>query len=261
MPATLMSYSEFEPAPELKPWVASYWSFSVQADAKEIEHWIPLTGGVLLAFPLLGPPGVSGPSLLPMRTLVRGGDVFKGVHFWPGAAASLLGPSLDGLRDRHELAASLLDVEWLNNLQRRLANESEPATTGPHFDAALLPRITSATPLDPVVMTAVFCLIASHGLLRIQDLADELGISSRQLRRRFRAVTELAPKELARIQRIRSSAVEAVVAGDQRWVDLAASGGFADQAHLVREFRQILGLTPLEFRTHARRIDHGSLIR
>ena len=44
-----MHYGELEPVPELKPWVAPYWHFKVEHGAGEIEHWIPLTGGAMLA--------------------------------------------------------------------------------------------------------------------------------------------------------------------------------------------------------------------
>jgi AraC-like DNA-binding protein len=66
---------------------------------------------------------------------------------------------------------------------------------------------------------------------------------------------------LARIQRLRASAVEAVFHEDEPWVAIAANQGYADQAHLIREFRDLLGLTPKDFEQHFRRIEHGRMVR
>lgn len=256
-----MAYAEIEPAPELKPWVAAYWHFRVRPEAGEIEHWIPQTGGAMLAFPRGGPASLVGPRVTPLRAMVHGGDVLWGVHLWPGAGASLLGPAAGALREGRALAREALGHAWIEPLRLALADEDDEAAAARSLDAALLPRIGEASPLDEAVMTAVFRLIASEGVLRIQELADGLGLSARQLRRRFRAATELTPKELARLQRMRASAMVVVSPEPERWIDVAAEHGYADQAHLVREFRRILGLTPAAFGDHARRIRHGRLVR
>ena len=256
-----MAYAEIEPAPELKPWVAAYWHFRVRPGTGEIEHWIPLTGGTMLAFPRGGPASIVGPRVTPLRTMVHGGDVLWGVHFWPGAGVSLLGPGAGALRERLDLAREALGHAWLEPLREVLAAEDDEEAAARRLDAALLPRIDEASPLDETVMTAVFRLIASGGGLRVQELADGLGLSTRQLRRRFRAATDLTPKELARLQRMRACAQVVISPDPERWIDVAAEHGYADQAHLVREFRRILGLTPAAFGDHARRIRHGRLVR
>jgi AraC-like DNA-binding protein len=71
----------------------------------------------------------------------------------------------------------------------------------------------------------------------------------------------LTPKELARIRRFREAAIEAVLAPPQPWVELAAEHGYADQAHLIHEFRRLIGLSPESFRREFRRIAHGTLER
>jgi AraC-like DNA-binding protein len=80
-----------------------------------------------------------------------------------------------------------------------------------------------------------------------------LSISERQLRRRCRAAVGVGPKELHRILRLRgfSAGVQASIArrGDSD-VDLArwaVETGYHDQAHLTRECRRLLGVTPGEF--------------
>lgn len=256
-----MYYTEFEPEPELKPWIAAYWNFRVEPDAGEIEHWIPLTGGVMLACPHGAPAVISGPRVEPFATRVRGGDLLWGAHFWPGAAVSLLGPRSRRLRNEHRLAQQVLDPEWVAKLERALEQESDQASAALSLNTAFSQLLAGASPLDESVMTVVFRLIAVDGNRAVAELAASVHLSPRQFRRRFRGATELTPKEFARLQRVRSAAVDSVYTNGARWVDVAAEHGYADQPHLVSEFRRILGLTPTAFGDHMQRIQHGRILR
>jgi AraC-like DNA-binding protein len=102
---------------------------------------------------------------------------------------------------------------------------------------------------------------------RVAELGAELGISERQLRRRFADAVGYGPKTLARILRFQRflalAADEAAQGGSgapvasYRWappprVDLAGlafAAGYADQAHLTRECRRLAGRTPAELVT------------
>ncbi len=255
-----MYYSELEPSPELRPWIAAWWHFRVAEGAGPIEHWIPLTGGAMLSVPRHHPPGISGPRVSPLRTTVRGGEVYWGAHFWPGAAASILGPKARGLREKQVLAEQVLPGGWVDSLRNMLDGDDDEVSAARKLDGAFAELATAAAPLDDVVMTAVVRLIAGRDGMTVARLAEELDISPRQLRRRFRRAVELTPKELMRLERMRASAV-AAVQQRERWVDVAAEHGYADQAHLVREYRRLIGLTPVGFGDHTGRIRHGRILR
>ena len=97
---------------------------------------------------------------------------------------------------------------------------------------------------DPVFSRASSWLRRNPGL-RMQKLASLLDISERQLSRGFRAAFGTSPKQYARLARI-----EKVVAARKSglgWTDVAYACGFADQAHLIRDFSTIVGGTPAEF--------------
>lgn len=89
---------------------------------------------------------------------------------------------------------------------------------------------------------------ASQGRLRVADVARRVGWSPRHLEQRFRAETGLGPKEAARVTRFdrarRALAGRAATGGPLDLAGLAAAGGFADQAHLTREWRAFSGLPP-----------------
>jgi AraC-like DNA-binding protein len=97
---------------------------------------------------------------------------------------------------------------------------------------------------DPVLSRASSWLCRNPGL-RIRKLASLLDISERHLSRGFRATFGTSPKQYARLARI-----EKVIAARKRglgWADVAYACGFTDQAHLIHDFRTIVGGTPAEF--------------
>lgn len=91
---------------------------------------------------------------------------------------------------------------------------------------------------------------------RVSLLADELGTSERYLRELFRTELGISPKLYARIARLHR-----VLAASGDWAELASTHGFSDQAHLVHEFRALLGMTPTAYRargqTPVRLVDSG----
>jgi methylphosphotriester-DNA--protein-cysteine methyltransferase len=76
----------------------------------------------------------------------------------------------------------------------------------------------------------------------VELLADELGFSERQLRRRFHAAVGYGPKTLQRVLRFRRFLARADAGEDLSRAALDA--GYADQAHLTRDCARLSGLTP-----------------
>ena len=89
--------------------------------------------------------------------------------------------------------------------------------------------------------------MATRGAVPIGRLADEVGWSHRHLIARFRQQVGLPPKTAARL--VRFDGVWRRL--DQRqppdWGLVAAEAGYADQAHLIRDFREFTGTTPTAF--------------
>ena len=97
------------------------------------------------------------------------------------------------------------------------------------------------TPPPPEVRRAWRVLRASGGTARIADVAREVGWSERHLAARFRTEIGLTPKAAARV--IRFDRARRMVLGTPA-AAVAATCGYADQAHLVREFVAFTGLGP-----------------
>jgi len=85
-------------------------------------------------------------------------------------------------------------------------------------------------------------LETAHGLVSVADLADDSGWSTRHFTQRFTKEFGQGPKAMARIMRFERS--RAMVRHGIPAVDVATRCGYADQAHLVREWRRLAGTTP-----------------
>ena len=108
------------------------------------------------------------------------------------------------------------------------------------LDAWLVRR--SRRRADPLVAEAIRQIVDTRGSCDIASLARCLAISTRSLERRFLASTGLAPKRFARMRRFQ--AVFPRIEEGSDWAAAAASCGYYDQAHLVRDFREFAGQPP-----------------
>ena len=109
-------------------------------------------------------------------------------------------------------------------------------------DALITRRYAAAPPVDPEVARAWQRITTGHGMLRIDELADDVGWSRKRLWSRFRSQLGLPPKRAANLVRF-DHAAHRLVAGE-RAARVAADTGYADQSHLHREVVAFTGATP-----------------
>lgn len=86
-------------------------------------------------------------------------------------------------------------------------------------------------------------LAGTGGNLRIAALAEEVGWSRRHLAGRFRRETGLGLKAAARVIRFERACRRLRAPDRPSLARVAAEGGYADQAHLSRDFRELAGIT------------------
>src|SRR5262249_13301034 len=138
------------------------------------------------------------------------------------------------------------DEVWPHDFRQAVA-ELEPLPTQQRICGLadlLLARLEPRREPDPRVRAAVRVIRASRGRVTVRGLAGQLDLSVSQLERSFTRHVGLGPKLLARQARICALAAEATRQDRPGWALLAAQYGYADQAHLARDVRELTGLTP-----------------
>ena len=194
---------------------------------------------------------LAGPDTGPVLVPSVPGSVMAGVRFRPGAGGPALGLPLSALLDQH------LDPGALRSglpggrgaaLIARVHGGLAPADAVRRLVRLAGEMVTGAPP-DPLVAAAARQLARpgaeAGGVVQVSSVARDLGISERQLHRRCVAAVGYGPVLLRRVLRFRQfvSRIDAGAACGDLGV-LAAEAGYADQAHLTRESRDLAGLPP-----------------
>lgn len=173
-------------------------------------------------------------------------DVSKPVHavgaqLLPGATSALFGVPEDALAGRHTAFEDLVGRTAVETMRSRLVAERSPHARLDLFEAMLRARVRAACAIHPAVAHALARL---EGTSSIATVAEESGYSHRRFIALFRGAVGLTPKVFVRVQRFeRALALRARRPGIG-WASLAASMGYADQAHFTRDFREFAGVTP-----------------
>lgn len=152
-------------------------------------------------------------------------------------------------RPMHELAECMVPLDALSDptlagLRERLGAERSWNRRFAVAEAAVLPRLARAGGPSRAVAHAYERIASSGGAVRIGVLAAELAWSRKHLAARFREEVGLTPKTVARIARFGRAQAMAASGTAAGWADVAAACGYADQAHLVREYAALAGGTP-----------------
>lgn len=173
----------------------------------------------------------------------QGGAECIQVDFTPAGAFRFFGMPMHAIASRMVTLDDLSDG-GLRDLRLRLADEPDWAPRFDMVEAVLSRRLANGPEPDAAVAHAYRAILGSGGAMRIGDIARGLDWSRKHLNQRFRDEIGLGPKAVARMARF--NRVLALAKGDaaRDWADIAAACGYADQAHLVREFRDFSGASP-----------------
>ena len=173
-----------------------------------------------------------GSSLQTTALPLQSGRYF-GVRFKPGQARHFLALDTPALLARHQPLGRSLPP-----LQPRRAEDWLQQSA-----AALLAQAPVASARMERIDRALLLLEAHGGQLDVARLAAQSALSTRQLERLCLATTGVSPKWLSRVTRFQA-ALAAVHGGGRSLAGIAQQMGYADQAHLARDFRRFTGAAP-----------------
>jgi AraC-like DNA-binding protein len=237
-------YREFAPAPDLRDLVACNW-VSVVRPGKfgALTPIIPDGCSDIMLYDA-DAPQVVGPDTRTRWTDLRDGLVITGLRLRPGAVRAVFGCSASLLLDRQALLRDLGRVSnrWLDALSFADSLEERHAL----LEEWVRYSRQDLSANDGALLAA--CRLLADTELTIDALARKLGWNARMIHRQFVAACGYGPKYLQRVMRVQAALRVAHDSSPRRRLSvIASSTGFADQAHMTREFKAVTGFTPTAY--------------
>jgi AraC-like DNA-binding protein len=276
MPQIVARYREYAPCEALRYAVRTFFSFSsLEADASPAR---PITREILFgqgdsfcspmfadghvsivfSFPricragglwhpspsgtradVLGAMTVAGP------TSLDGRNEIWGAYLRPAGAPRFTGAPAAELTDR----IVALDELWGRagcELAAELSDSNEASGRIGLLEAALLRRAsqarTAAAALNVPGLAA--WVVRRRGAVTVECMAAAAGVSRQHLTRVFRESVGVTPKLYCRLARFQSGLRYAGCGRNVDWASEAVHMGYADQSHMIAEFRRFSSLTP-----------------
>ncbi|MEW1952970.1 AraC family transcriptional regulator [Terrabacter sp. NPDC080008] len=262
-PGPRAEHHEHVPGPALSRWVERAVGYRISGFPAGVHVGMP-SGSVTLVVPLdelltvadAGrPPTAYGSVLAGLAaapTLIHHDGTQHGIQLAlrPVAARALFGlPAAEISARSHEL----VDVagRGAGPLRERLHATDSWAERFELVDAWLTGLLDAAPRTgapDPEVDEAWRLITASGGALPIREVATRVGWSMRRLQARFGGEFGVSPKTAAVVARFERS-VPLVAAGRMSLADVATRCGWADHAHMDRDWRALAGTSPTRWRT------------
>lgn len=172
-----------------------------------------------------------------------------GVKLRPGSFYSLFGVPAQELTNRVLRLDELLGREAVD-LVDQLAGQTSALAQVRCLEGVLVRFAQRQMDGARLIDQQAVALLLQQPTEPISKLADRLGYSPRQLQRRLNDFVGLSPRRYRRIYRFERALARLQMMADNEeieWTTFALDGGYSDQAHFIRDFREFSGTTPTHY--------------
>ena len=176
------------------------------------------------------------------RCLTGEGESF-GITFRPGMFQPLWAAPMSKLTDRAlplEAVFGAKSGTWV----RELVGESLAENRLEIVEKYLEPLLPAPSSRLAGICKLVERMASDRSLLRVEDVVELSGLELRALQRAFRTYIGVSPKWVIQRYRLHEAAAQLTGLEPPPLAALAASLGYADQAHFARDFKRAVGSTP-----------------
>jgi AraC-like DNA-binding protein len=249
-------YREFKPQFPLNRYVECYWTLERDAATQQTQPDRILPDGCVELILNFGDSFsqheadrqqiqpkhfLAGQMTRPILISPNGVVDLIGIRFHPGGTVPFVRTPM------HEFTDQVVELGGISALlERQLFEASIDLKTFEERVSAIntvLAAHVLKSKFDSWALDLATKIVEQRGLVSIEQLANDAGVSTRQLERRFLTEVGLAPKLLSRIMRFQQI-FRAIESCEGAWAPVAVECGYYDQAHLIRDFHQFAHQTP-----------------
>ena len=241
-----MRHSRRRPSHDLVPWIAHYWiiHWDLRGHKPYVAESLPHPN-VHLIFEN-GSSVIAGVQTHKFSRLLEGRSRVFGVKFRPGGFRPFLGGPVSKLADRTIPASRVFgeDLAPFEEIALSSCKENDKVQAANTFFHARMPNPDPALRLAGQLVDRI---LKEPGIKTVEDLARSTGMGKRSLQRLFSEYVGASPKWVIRRYRLHEVIEKFNSARKLDWAQLALDLGYFDQAHLINDFKSIVGFSPSEY--------------
>lgn len=256
-----MNYEIFKPDDELSPFVKCYWTLEGGGEVAPQKQTIVPDGCMEMIFhhadlyrqytegecSYVQPRCfVIGQLTRPLEIEPTGVTGIFSVRFHPEGFLPFATLPIRQMENRAVALERLFGGEG-QELEQKVLNAAGTLERIKLIERFLLRRLTDSETIDRIVKSTVEILLTANGQLSVGELSRQTQINRRQLERKFSEAIGLSPKQLSKTIRLQAALKMLLSRKYTRLTTLAYEGDYYDQAHFIRDFRELTGFTPKEF--------------
>lgn len=250
--AARFTHVRYPASADLAPYVEHYWSVSwdLRGLAPQRIETLPHPS-VHMTFDRAGASGITGVTRGKFTRVLEGKSGVFGVKFRPGGFHPFAGVALTALADR---TVALTEAFGAAGAELHVTMSAEQHDAGRVRVAEAFLRARDPQPDANVQRVAgmVYSIAREPGFLKVDDLVERYGMSKRTLQRLFAKYVGVTPKWVIQRYRLHEAAAQLVSDTAVSHAMLAASLGYSDQAHFVKDFKAVVGMPPAAY-AHSQR--------
>lgn len=131
-------------------------------------------------------------------------------------------------------------------LSQKIDREKSEEHKLEHIENFLLQQLKTSK--ISVVDTALQKILSTNGFVKINELSQNAALSTAQFRKRFNEEVGTSPSQYSKIVRV-NAALEMIEENKKSFTDLTYSLGYFDQSHFIKDFKNVVGLSPKNYQS------------
>jgi hypothetical protein len=257
-----MNYQTYRPHYDLESIVKFYWTLEVPFDSKNQKQKIVPDGCIEMTFNfgdkikryisendyILHPNAmIMGQRTKSYYILPVGNVDTFAICFYPIGFTSFVKTPLEKLVDKETPIAELFGQAEADQLEQQMIQANNTLKRIDIINAFFLKKLNEKNTISNVVKSTVDVLLKTNGATPINVILKDDISKRRQLERHFKRQIGISPKQLGRAIRLQTTLKLLLNKKSETLTEIAYESDYFDQNHFIKDFKELVGVTPKEF--------------
>lgn len=238
------NHGRYWPSADLAPFVEHYWTVEWDVAEPRLAETLPHPSVHLVLE--RGQAQLAGLATRRFTRVLEGRGRVVSAKFRPGGFKPFLQEAVSSLTDRVVPLTAVFGESAADLAQRVLAQREPQAAIG-LLEAFLRERRPEPDAQAELAGRIVSRIADDRDITRVEQVAESFDLNLRRLQRLFNDCVGVSPKWVIQRYRLHEAAERLAAEPEVDCAGLALELGYADQAHFIRDFKQLVGRSPAEY--------------